>query len=130
MITDIFVIRDYFRIGDTTSAYTLMAMIGLSIVAQLIIAYVQNRKKSKWVLISELLIVLSGLKPAVDAYRVATGYSNELNTFDPLVDMSFGKATELACESIPGLSSEQMKIEIKNITHTTTIKIGSSGSLL
>ena len=41
MITDIFVIRDYFRIGDTTSAYTLMAMIGLSITIQLIIAYVQ-----------------------------------------------------------------------------------------
>ena len=102
MITDIFVIRDYLRIGDTTSAHTLMAMIGLSISLQLILAYVQNRKKSKWVILRELLIVLSGLKPAVDAYRVATDYESELNTFDPLMDMSLGKNTELACESIPG----------------------------
>ena len=49
-----------------------------------------------------MLIVLSGLKPAVDAHRVATGYSDERNTFDPLMDMGLGKSTELACESIPG----------------------------
>ena len=103
MITDIFVIRDYLRIGDTTSAHTLMAMIGLSIFVQLIIAYVQNRKKSKWVILRELLIVLSLLKPAVDAYRVATGYEDERNSFDPLLDMGLGKSTELACESIPGV---------------------------
>ena len=102
MITDIFVIRDYLRIGDTTSAHTLMAMIGLSIVAQLILAYVQKRKKSKWVILRELLIVLSGLKPAVDAYRVAMGYEDELSALEPLVEMSLGKGAELACESIPG----------------------------
>ena len=102
MITDIFVIRDYMNNGDTTQAYSLMAMMGASIVFQLILAYVQNRKKSKWALIRELLIVLSGLKPAVDAYRVATGYSDELSTFNPLEDMSAGKGIELACESIPG----------------------------
>jgi hypothetical protein len=49
-----------------------------------------------------MLIVLLGLKPAVDAYRVATGYEDELDTFDPLMDMGLGKSTELACESIPG----------------------------
>jgi len=41
LISDITVIRDYLRIGDTKSAHTLMAMIGLSITIQLIIAYVQ-----------------------------------------------------------------------------------------
>jgi len=112
MITDIFVIRDYLRIGDTTSAHTLMAMIGLSISLQLILVYVQNRKKSKRALIWELLIVLSGLKPAVDAYRVATGYSDELSTLSPFQEMSFGKGAELACESIPGVSMK-MKIVIK-----------------
>jgi hypothetical protein len=49
-----------------------------------------------------MLIVLSGLKPAVDAYRVATGYENALDTFDPLMDMGIGKSAELACESVPG----------------------------
>jgi len=89
-------------------------MIGLSIVAQLILAYVQNRKKSKWVILRELLIVLSGLKPAVDAYRVATGYEDELSALEPLMDMSLGKGAELACESVPGESSEKMKIEKLN----------------
>jgi len=102
-ISDIFVIRDYLRSGDTAGAYSLMAMIGLSIALQLLLAFLQNRKKSKRALIWELLIVLSGLKPAVDAYRVATDYSNELNLFDPLMDMGLGKSTELACESIPGV---------------------------
>ena len=102
MITDVSVIISYLDNGDMAQAYSLMGMMGASIVFQLILAYLQNRKKSKRALIWELLIVLSGLKPAVDAYRVATDYESELNTFDPLMDMSLGKNTELACESIPG----------------------------
>ena len=113
MITDIFVIRDYMNNGDTSQAYSLMAMMGASIVIQLILAYVQNREKSKRALIWELLIVLSGLKPAVDAYRVATGYKNELNMLNPLTDMICGKSTELACESIPGESCEREKMKIE-----------------
>jgi len=104
MITDVSVIISYLDNGDTKQAYFLIAMMSLSIVIQLLIAYIQNRKKGKWALIRELLIVLSGLKPAVDAYRVATGYDDELNTFEPLTDMVMGKSTELACESIPGES--------------------------
>ena len=111
MITDVSVIISYLDNGDTKQAYSLMGMMGLSISLQLVLAYVQNRKKSKWALIRELLIVLSGLKPAVDAYRVATGYESEFSTLDPLMDMSAGKGIELACESIPGESSEKMKIE-------------------
>ena len=103
MITDVSVIISYLKNGDTAQAYSLMGMMGASIVFQLLIAYIQNRKKSKWALIRELLIVLSGLKPAVDAYRVATGYEDERNSFDPLLDMGLGKSTELACESIPGV---------------------------
>ena len=102
MVTDVFVIISYLDNDDTKQAYSLMGMMGFSICIQLVLAYVQNRKKSKWALIRELLIVLSGLKPAVDAYRVATGYEDELSTFNPLEDMGLGKTTELACESIPG----------------------------
>ena len=114
MITDVSVIISYLDNGDTKQAYSLMGMMGLSISLQLVLAYVQNRKKSKWALIRELLIVLTGLKPAVDAYRVATGYEDELNTFDPLTDMVCGKSTELACESIPGESCEREKMKIEN----------------
>jgi hypothetical protein len=92
-----------------------MAMMGASIVIQLFIAFIQNRKKSKWSLIRELLIVLSGLKPAVDAYRVATGYEDELTMFDPLMDMGLGKTTELACESIPGERVKNEKNENRKL---------------
>jgi len=102
MVTDVFVIISYLDNGDTKQAYSLMGMMGFSISLQLVLAYVQNRKKSKWALIREMLIVLSGLKPAVDAYRVATGYSNKFSTLSPLADMSLGKGAEIACESIPG----------------------------
>ncbi len=112
MITDVSVIISYLNSGKTKQAYSLIAMMGLSISLQLLIAYVQNRKKSKWAIFRELLIVLSGLKPAVDAYRVATGYSDELSTLSPFQEMSFGKGAELACESIPGVSMK-MKIVIK-----------------
>ena len=114
LITDVFVIISYLNNGDTAQAYSLMAMVGLSIAIQLVIAFIQNRKKGKWLLIWEMLIVLSGLKPAVDAYRVATGYEDELSALEPLMDMSLGKGAELACESVPGESSEKMKIEKLN----------------
>jgi len=114
LITDVFVIISYLNNGDTAQAYSLMAMVGLSIAIQLVIAFIQNRKKSKWLLIWEMLIVLSGLKPAVDAHRVATGYSDERNTFDPLMDMGLGKSTELACESIPGERVNREKLKIEN----------------
>ena len=114
MITDLSVIISYLNNGEAKQAYSLMAMMSLSIVIQLLIAYIQNRKKGKWALIRELLIVLSGLKPAVDAYRIATGYEDELSTLDPLLDMSVGKGVELACESIPGESCEREKMKIEN----------------
>ena len=102
MISDIWVIISYLRIGNTSGAYSLIAMIGSSLSAQLLITYGQNRKKSKWVILRELLLVVTFLKPAVDAFRVATGHEDEHAVMSPLVELSLGKGTELAFESIPG----------------------------
>jgi len=102
MITDVGVIFSYFRNGDTAQAYSLMGMIGANVCVQLLITYGQNHKKSKWVLLRELLYVVTLLKPAVDAYRVATGHEDEDAVASPLVEMALGKGTELAFESIPG----------------------------
>jgi len=102
MISDIWVIISYLRIGNTSGAYSLIAMIGTSLSAQLLITVGQNHKKSKWVLLRELLYVVTFLKPAVDAYRVATGHQDEVSVMSPLVEMAMGKGTELAFESIPG----------------------------
>ena len=102
MISDIWVIISYLRIGNTSGAYSLIAMIGTSLSAQLLITVGQNHKKSKWVLLRELLYVVTFLKPAVDAFRVATGHEDEHAVMSPLVELSLGKGTELAFESIPG----------------------------
>jgi len=102
MITDTGVINSYRASGNMADAYSLMAMIGSNMAVQLLFTYAQNRKKSKWVILRELMFVVTFLKPAVDAYRVATGHMDEDVVFSPLQELSFGKGTELAFESIPG----------------------------
>ena len=102
MITDTGVINSYRASGNMTGAYLLLAMIGSSIAVQLLITYAQNKKKSKWVILREFAFVVTFLKPGVDAYRVATGHEDEYAVVSPLQEMGFGKAAELAFESIPG----------------------------
>jgi len=102
MITDTGVINTYRASGNTAGAYSLMAMIGSNMAVQLLITYMQNKKKSKWVILREFAFVVTFLKPAVDAYRVATGHEDEDAVMSPLQEMGFGKGTELAFESIPG----------------------------
>jgi len=102
MITDAGVINNYRASGNTKGAYSLMAMIGSNVAVQLAITYLQNRKKSNWVILRELAFVVTFLKPGVDAYRVATGHEDEDAVMNPLLEMSIGKSAELAFESIPG----------------------------
>ena len=102
MITDLGVIKTYQASGNTSEANSLIAMIGSSLAVQLLVTYTQNHKKSKWVILRECAFVVTFLKPAVDAFRVATGYEDKDTTFNPLVEMVMGKMTELALESIPG----------------------------
>jgi len=102
MITDAVVINTYRASGNTAGAYSLMAMIGANVSVQLLFTYAQNKKKSKWVILREFAFVVTFLKPGVDAYRVATGHEDKDATLSLLVDMAFGKGTELAFESIPG----------------------------
>jgi len=102
MITDVGVINKYRASGKTSQANSLIAMIGSSIAAQLLFTYGFNIKKSKWVILREVGFIVTFLKPAVDAYRVATGYEDKDSTVSPLLEMVAGKATELALESIPG----------------------------
>jgi len=102
MITDAGVIKTYQASGNTSGANSLIAMIGSSLAVQLLIAYGQNIKKSKWVKLRELAFVVTFLKPGVDAYRVATGHEDNDTLFNPLMEMALGKGCEMALESIPG----------------------------
>jgi len=102
MITDAGVIKTYQASGNTSEANSLIAMIGSSLAAQLLMTYALNKKKSKWVILREFSFVVTFLKPAVDAFRVATGHEDKDTTFNPLLEMVTGKMIELALESIPG----------------------------
>ena len=93
MISDAGVIKTYRASGNTSGANSLIAMIGSSLAAQLLFTYTQNRKKSKWVILREFTFVFTFLKPAVDAFRVATGYEDKDLTVSPLMEMVFGKST-------------------------------------
>ena len=102
MITDAGVIKTYQASGNTSEANSLIAMIGSSLAAQLLSTYVQNKKKSNGLILREFASIVTFLKPAVDAYRVATGKDDKDATMSPLLEMTMGKMIELALESIPG----------------------------
>ena len=115
-----------------------MAMIGTSLSVQLLTTYSQNHKKSKWVILREMMFVVSFLKPAVDAYRVATGHEDEHATYDPLVEMALGKGTELAFESIPGgllqayvfINSPEKKLFLLISILISTLTTGYSSAMI
>ena len=51
----------------------MVAMILVCLLLQLLVVWQQTRKGTKAVMLREMLIVLSALKPGADAYRVANG---------------------------------------------------------
>jgi len=101
MISDAGVINTYRASGNASGANSLIAMIGSSIAVQLLTTYACNMKKSKLVILREFAFIVTFLKPAVDAYRVATGFK-DTGAVSPLFEMVMGKGVELALESIPG----------------------------
>ena len=65
-----------------------VAMLGSSIFLMLLVVYGQNRKMGGKRLLLEMIPVVTGLKPAVDAFRVASGAQiKEKQTFEPLAEM-------------------------------------------
>jgi hypothetical protein len=75
MITDVLMTIQYLRTpGQEKYGRSLLIMVGLNVFLQLVYAWVQARKGPKKQMAKEMLIVLSSLKPGVDAHRVASGY--------------------------------------------------------
>jgi len=93
-------------------------MVVTSLLFQGLLVLAQNSKKSRKEKLREIFFVVTFLKPAVDAYRVATGHEDEQLNFSPLQEMGFSKCTELATESIPG-NVLQIYVFITNPTRST-----------
>ena len=118
LVSDTTVIISYFQEGRTGQAYALISMVIMSLFVQAICVLGQNIKKSRSEILLELFFVITFLKPAIDAYRVATGHEDERLSISPLKEIGFSKGTELACESIPG-NVLQIYVFITNPTRST-----------
>jgi hypothetical protein len=61
--------------------------------------------------LKEWVPIFLGFKPAVDAYRVATGAKQEVGTaMEPMLEMTCMKAAEMFAEAIPGVIIQLMAI--------------------
>jgi len=103
MATDVLVLVGYMGKEETRGyGWSLLWMIVGSMVSQLIIVYMQSRKKPRRMAL-EMLVVLTGLKPAFDASAVCSGKAmEEHQVMHPKMEMTMVKNAEVVCESIPG----------------------------
>jgi len=121
MATDIFVIVGYMREEETEGyGWSLLLMIVASMVLQLLLVFVQNRKKP-WTMAKEMLIVVTAAKPAVDCLRVVVGQEmDEHHAIDAKSELVFTKGIEMFCESIPGsLLQIYVLLKVKKVSRAT-----------
>jgi hypothetical protein len=107
--SDASVALSFLSSGETYYGLLLLSMIALSILLQLVTVWIQNRKAGtlSFIMLKELMIVCTGLKPVVDASRVGRGKEQKKHQlFDPATELAVTKCIEIATESIPGERSE------------------------
>ncbi|GMI53113.1 hypothetical protein TeGR_g14713 [Tetraparma gracilis] len=104
MATDINVIRVYFgEEGQEGYGWMMLGMVLASMGLQLVVVMLQNGKAGWGKLLREVLIVVSGLKPGVDAMRVVSNTEmHEHHAMDAKAELVANKMCEMFCESIPG----------------------------
>jgi hypothetical protein len=89
--------------GNRLGAFVLLGLIALNIAFQGFVVILQTAHRGWRVVLWELSILISLLKPGIDAIRVAGGEERiEGAPLDPLMEMVFCKLSELTFESIPG----------------------------
>ena len=111
LFSDLYMIYTYVTTGQQVTALSLGIMVGLCLLIQLLIVCAQTHKGPRRVMLKEMLIVLSGLKPGFDAYQVAKGAEQSAGSvLDPETELVFTKGVETVAESIPGGNSMQLHL--------------------
>ena len=83
-------------------------MLAASLLIQLVIVYGQNRKIGIKKVAYEALTVVLFMKPAVDAFRVASGSTTkEGSVFDPMAELVTTKGVEMVRHQGKGCGSCQ-----------------------
>jgi hypothetical protein len=104
IISDVYMITVFLGNEETTGvAHVNIACVALSLVAQLVIVWLANRKRSWKTIAREVLYVMTFCKPGLDAARVAAGSEDDdgLSSLDALSELSYSKVAKMVFESIP-----------------------------
>jgi hypothetical protein len=102
MASDIYMIYVFWTTDEIKLAIATLCMILASTALQVVLVLGATTKMKTSTKIFEIAIVLTCMKPAVDAFRVATDWqSDEHQTMDTLQEMVLSKCIESTAESIP-----------------------------
>ena len=94
--TDLYSVWMFTQQKEYTFAFAVIAMISVSMFTQLLFMLAIGKKKSAKEIGKEALIVISGFKPVVDAYRVVIGVKGgEHSGIDPMFEMTVSKILEM-----------------------------------
>ena len=94
-------IRFFNTEGDEGYGKINAILIGLTMLIQLLASYAQNKKSTKH-FFQDAFCVLTGFKPALDAYKVGSGAEQHDHQFmSPLMEMSIFKSLETVFEAVP-----------------------------
>jgi hypothetical protein len=111
LLSDVYVTSMFWKDKKYGYFKASLASLVVSIGFQMLIVWAQNRKLGKMRVLREWVPILLGYKPAVDAYRVATGAKQEVGAAgEPMLEMTMMKIIEMFSEAIPGVIIQLMAI--------------------
>jgi len=94
--TDIYIITTYYQSDKLTwQANAMLAMIIMSMLAQILCVLAVYQKHPWQTKVKEILICLTFLRPAVDAYRVSTNHEDKMANVSSLQEMVNNKGCEV-----------------------------------
>jgi len=110
--TDVYVTYSFLGVAGKEGYFQAsLASLNVSMGLQLIFVWGQNKDIGWRKVLRESIPVLIGFKPALDAYRVATGVEQEKGQrLTPMTEMTAMKVTEVFAEGIPGVIIQLMAI--------------------
>jgi hypothetical protein len=115
MVSDCIIIIDYLAFDETTGyGHIMIGLVAANLFLQMLIVWLQTRslKENKWKnMLLELLATVLFVKPGVDAWKVCSGAEQQPGAiFNPLMEMTCSKYTEMAVEGIPGFVLQSIAI--------------------
>ena len=100
--SDFVMVVKFLQEDEDFYAMAILTTIGSNLSVQVFLACIQNKKLGITTQVYEVVLVLLGLKPAVDAMRVASGQEKNPDLLmDPFAELTFGKVIETLFEAVP-----------------------------